>query len=191
MLVQQILLIGGASLVSAIAAPEAIPTLFERQPALDERDLAECSSVAVALLPSLTDIPTPDASLVSFIASQTHTATGTNPCALPAVTGAMAEEYSSWISDISSWYVSHTAEVSSLIEACSDVPAIKSQIGDLPEAATACSEIVWETGSATAAGSESSASSTDKADAGNAASRQTGMGIAAAAVAGVAILGLY
>ncbi|KAH7145435.1 hypothetical protein B0J13DRAFT_553510 [Dactylonectria estremocensis] len=191
MRVQNILLIGGASLVSAIAAPEPAATLFQRQPALDERDLAECSSVAIALLPSLTDIPTPDASLASFIAEQTGLATATNPCAIPAVTGSMADEYSSWISDISTWYVSHTAEFSSLIEACSDVPEIKSQLAIVPEAATVCDSIVWETGSSTADSSASSASSSDKADNGNDASRQTGMGIAAAAVAGLVVLGLY
>ncbi|KAH7020469.1 hypothetical protein EDB80DRAFT_882504 [Ilyonectria destructans] len=191
MRVQEILLISGAAVVSAIAAAEPVPTLFQRQPALDERDLAECSSVAIALLPSLIDVPTPDASLASFIAEQTSFATETNPCAIPAVTGSMGDEYTSWISDVSTWYASHTAEFSSLLSACSDVPAIKSQLDVLPEAVTACDSLVWESGAATADGSKSTASSTPTANASSDASRQTGMGIAAAAIAGLAILGLY
>ncbi|KAF7553033.1 hypothetical protein G7Z17_g3887 [Cylindrodendrum hubeiense] len=181
---QQILLITGAAVASAVAqAAGPVPTLFERASnSIDERDTAECSSVALSLLPSLIDVPTPDSSLVDFLASQTQVATATDPCQMPAITGSMADEYSSYFSDLFSWYDEHTAEFSSVLAACSDVPAIKSQLDILPESVTSCSKITWASATGNSASSETTS--------GNAAPRQTGMAVAAAAMAGLVVVGM-
>lgn len=203
---QQIILLSGVAVASALAADQAAaPTLFERRPApnaVDERDIEECSSVAVKLLPSLTDIPTADSSLVDFIAEQTQFSTVTDPCEVPAVTGSMADEYSSWVSELVTWYSSHTKDISSLLDACTDVPEIKSQLdANIPEAVTVCDKLTWasETGSASSSDDDSSdddssdddsSDSASETNSGNAAPHQTGMAIAAAAMAGLVVVGI-
>ncbi|KAK7428423.1 hypothetical protein QQZ08_005042 [Neonectria magnoliae] len=175
---QQILLAGGVS--ASVLALEENP--------LDQRDLQECSSVAVKLLPSLAGIPTPDSSLSEFIAEQTQLATITDGCEIPAVTGSLTSEYSSWASELASWYQEHTGDLSSLVEACSDVPEVKSRLDQLPGGLTVCTSLVQPT--------ETSGSSDDDSDSdaqtasGNAAPRQTGMAVAAAAMAGMVIAGI-
>lgn len=196
---QQIILLSGVAVASALAADQAAaPTLFERSPALnavDERDLQECSSVAINLLPSLVDVPTADSSLLNFIAGQTQFATATDPCVFPAVTGSMADEYSSWVSELVTWYSSHTADISSLLEACTDVPEVKSQLdSNIPDQVTLCDKLTWasETGSASSDSNSSDASgdSATGTNSGNAAPQQTGMAIAAAAMAGLVVVGI-
>lgn len=197
---QQIILLSGVAVASALAADQAAaPTLFERSPApnaVDERDLQECSSVAISLLPSLVDVPTADSSLLNFIAEQTQLATATDPCVFPAVTGSMADEYSSWVSELVTWYSSHTADISSLLEACTDVPEVKSQLdSSIPDQITLCDKLTWasETGSASSSDNTSSGASADSASAtnsGNAAPQQTGMAMAAAAMAGLVVVGI-
>ncbi|KAH6983520.1 hypothetical protein BKA56DRAFT_348857 [Ilyonectria sp. MPI-CAGE-AT-0026] len=196
---QQIILLSGVAVASALAADQAAaPTLFERSPApnaVDERDLQECSSVAINLLPSLIDVPTADSSLLNFIAGQTQLATATDPCVFPAVTGSMADEYSSWVSELVTWYSSHTADISSLLEACTDVPEVKSQLdSSIPDQVTLCDKLTWasETGSASSDNnsSDASADSATGTNSGNAAPQQTGMAIAAAAMAGLVVVGI-
>ncbi|KAH7015812.1 hypothetical protein EDB80DRAFT_889948 [Ilyonectria destructans] len=198
---QQIILLSGVAVASVVAADQAAaPTLFERRPApndVDERDIEECSSVAVKLLPSLTDIPTADSSLFDFIAEQTQFSTVTDPCQIPAVTGSMADEYSSWVSELVTWYSSHTEDISSLLDACTDVPEIKSQLdANIPEAVTVCDKLTWasETGSSSSSDDDSSnddsSDSASETNSGNAAPHQTGMAIAAAAMAGLVVVGM-
>ena len=110
---------------------------------LEERDLAECGDVAMELLPALTNIPTPDLSLASFIVEQTQLASATDPCEIPAVTGESASDYSSYMSEVSSWQIAHTDDLNSLIDACSDVPEIASSLEMLPGGFTICTEVTW------------------------------------------------
>merc|ERR1712000_375068 len=108
---------------------------------LEERDLAECGDVAMELLPALTNLPTPDLSLASFIVEQTQLASATDPCEIPAVTGEAASDYSSYMSELSSWQIAHTDDLNSLIDACSDVPEIASSLEMLPGGFTICTEV--------------------------------------------------
>ncbi|KPM41713.1 hypothetical protein AK830_g4824 [Neonectria ditissima] len=159
--------------------------------ALEQRDAAECSSVAIKLLPSLADVPTPDSALAEFIAEQTQLATATDGCEIPAVTGSLTSEYSSWVSELASWYEENTGAISSVLEACSDVPEIKSQFDQLPGALTVCSSLTWatETSSSSSDDDESDSDASSTAS-GNAAPRQTGMAVAAVAMAGMVIAGI-
>merc|ERR1712000_126772 len=110
---------------------------------LEERDLAECGDVAMELLPALTNLPTPDLSLASFIVEQTQLASATDPCEIPAVTGEATSDYSSYMSELSSWQIAHTDDLNSLIDACSDVPEIASSLEMLPGGFTICTEVTW------------------------------------------------
>ncbi|KAJ4267142.1 hypothetical protein NW762_003241 [Fusarium torreyae] len=153
---------------------------------LEKRDAKECASVAQEILPDLTNIPTPEGSLASFIASQTQIASQTDSCVIPAVTGSMAKDYTSYVSKLSSWYDDQKAGLSSLMDACSDVPEVKSEIDSITKTASTCDKFTWakETGS-------SSSSSDGKKDGGNAAgmnSVKAGIVLAVAGIAGVFML---
>ncbi|KAJ4118970.1 hypothetical protein NW768_010715 [Fusarium equiseti] len=124
----------GATLAAANPAIEA----------LNKRDLAECTSRAKAFLPEITGLPTPTGSLLSFLATETKLATYTGSCDFPRITGAMAEEYTSFVNDLSSWYKDHKSDVSELMAACSDVPEVKSQMDELKGYGAMCSDITWE-----------------------------------------------
>lgn len=52
------------------------------------------------------------------------------------------------MSERPSWHRERTAELSSLLEACIDVPEISSSLDMLPAAAAVCNEVVWEPASA-------------------------------------------
>ncbi|KAF5707050.1 hypothetical protein FGLOB1_7133 [Fusarium globosum] len=151
---------------------------------LEKRDAKECASVASSILPDLTAIPTPDSSLASFLAKQTDAMTMTDQCVIPAVTGSMAKEYTSYASKLSSWYIDQKDGISSLLEACSDVPEVSSRIAELKETATICDKVTWakETGSSSSSGDASSST----ADKGNAAGVNSIKAIGVLAVAGLA-----
>ncbi|KAF5724864.1 hypothetical protein FMUND_421 [Fusarium mundagurra] len=153
---------------------------------LEKRDAKECASVASSILPDLTAIPTPDPSLASFLAKQTDAMTITDACVIPAVTGSMAKEYTSYASKLSSWYMDQKDGISSLLEACSDVPEVSSRIASLKEEATICDKVTWakETGSSSSSGDDSKSS--DAADKGNAAGVNSIKAVAVLAVAGLA-----
>ncbi|RSL97225.1 hypothetical protein CDV31_013133 [Fusarium ambrosium] len=178
-------LLAVATAVAAAPAPEG---------GLDERDLQECYKVATSLLPKLTEIPTPDATLSSWIMKQTNLVTQTDECLIPHVTGDMAKEYSSYASELSSWYGEAVDGYSSLLDACSDVPEIKSQLESITESATLCTSMKWasSTGSASSSDSkDSSDSSDDKDDDDNAASSapiKVGVAAAVAVLAGALML---
>ncbi|RSM11618.1 hypothetical protein CEP52_002907 [Fusarium oligoseptatum] len=163
-------LLAVATAVAAAPAPEG---------GLDERDLQECYKVATSLLPKLTAIPTPDATLSSWIMDQTNLVTQTDD---------------SYASELSSWYGEAVEGYSSLFDACSDVPEIKSQLDSLTESATLCTSMKWasSTGSASSSDSkDSSDSSDDKDDDDNAASSapiKVGVVAAVAVLAGALML---
>ncbi|KEY67586.1 hypothetical protein S7711_08259 [Stachybotrys chartarum IBT 7711] len=151
MSVQKLLLLAGVSAVALAGTPS-------------KRDIEECMSLAEGMLPDLLTLPTPDDSLASFIAEQTQLATATDACVIPAVTGSMAEEYSSWASDLSSWQVARTDDLSSLYSACTDVPEISSSLAASPAMATICDEITWESPAASSENEDSNDSNDDSDD---------------------------
>jgi hypothetical protein len=109
--------------------------------AVEQRDLAECTDYAMSVFPSLTEFPTPDMSLVDFIAEQTELAAITD-CEIPQVTGSLAEEWTSYMSELISFQSANSDILESLVEVCSDVPEISSAMGDLPPM-TVCSDYTW------------------------------------------------
>ncbi|KAF4338022.1 hypothetical protein FBEOM_8123 [Fusarium beomiforme] len=160
---------------------------------LEKRDAKECASVASSILPDLTAFPTPDSSLASYLAKQTDLVTMTDACVIPAVTGSMAKEYTSYASKLSSWYLDQRDGISSLLEACSDVPAVSSQVASLKASATICDKVTWakETGSSDSSSgdatkTDASAKSTESSDKGNAAGVNSIKATAVVAVAGLA-----
>ncbi|KAH7237080.1 uncharacterized protein BKA55DRAFT_543714 [Fusarium redolens] len=156
---------------------------------LEKRDAKECASVASSILPDLTAIPTPDSSLASFLAKQTDVMTMTDACVLPAVTGSMAKEYTSYASKLSSWYMDQKDGISSLLDACSDVPEVSSRIASLKESATICDKVTWAKETGTASSSSDDAKSSDdskSSDKGNAAGVNSIKAAAVVAVAGLA-----
>ncbi|KAM0545317.1 hypothetical protein ACHAPJ_011389 [Fusarium lateritium] len=169
-----------------------------------KRDVEECAKAYTAILPALTEAPTPDSTLASLLVMQT------DDCVLPMVTGSLADEYTSYASKFSSWYMDVYSGYTDLLNACSDVPEVTSELGDL--GTITCSEISWpsETGSSASKASSSvsktsssasetgssaaqtaSSASSDKEenkDEGNTASSasvKTGLVVAMAAVAGI------
>lgn len=196
-------LVAGASVVVASTNP-ALNNLIEK------RDTQECVSVAQDMLPGLRDVPTPSEDLATFIASQTQFATITDPCLIPAVTGSLADEYTSWASSLESWYSEKADDFSSLIDACKDVTEIQSQLQSASSLAAICPTLKWEGAAATATGTAATTASNtatgvdrpantpgsnsddndDDSDqvidsAANGASIKTGLAVVAAAVAGV------
>lgn len=180
-------LLAVATAVAAHPAPEG---------GLSERDLQECYKVATSMLPKLTAVPTPDPTLSSWIMSQTDLVTQTDECVIPHVTGSMAKEYSSYASELSSWYGEQVKGYSSLLDACSDVPEIKKQLESITQAATMCSSMRWasETGSASSSdnkdGDKDGDKDSDKDNAASGAPLKVGMAAAVAAAAGL-LVGVY
>ncbi|OBS24597.1 hypothetical protein FPOA_05138 [Fusarium poae] len=167
-------------------------TLAAASSPVQKRDAKECASLAQDFLPKLTDLPTPEGSVLSFIASKTELATFTNSCEFPHVTGTMAKEYSSYVEKLSSWYKDQVSDVSELMAACSDVPEVKSELDKLKENGALCSELSWakETGSASSS-SDDKKGDDSKKDEDNAAGLNTmaaGVVVAVAGIAGVMML---
>lgn len=169
-------------------------TLASASSPVEKRDAKECASLAQDFLPKLTDVPTPEGSLLSFIASKTELATFTNSCEFPHVTGTMAKEYSSYVDKLSSWYKDQVSDVSKLMAACSDVPEVKTELDKLKTNGALCSELSWakETGSASSSSDDDKKDDdSKKKDEGNAAGLNTiaaGVVVAVAGIAGVMML---
>ncbi|KAL6916891.1 hypothetical protein ACHAP8_004726 [Fusarium lateritium] len=163
-------------------------TLAAASSPVEKRDAKECASLAQDFLPKLTDLPTPEGSVLSFIASKTELATFTNSCEFPHVTGTMAKEYSSYVEKLSSWYKDQISDVSELMAACSDIPEVKSQLDELKENGALCSELSWakETGSASSSSDDDKKDDDSKKDEGNAAGLNTMAASVVVAVAGIA-----
>ncbi|KAH6658683.1 hypothetical protein BKA67DRAFT_219306 [Truncatella angustata] len=161
-----------SSLLGASALPgNDVPTPVAR--GIEARDTAACTSAASKYLPSITDsVPTPSGEVLTYLA----TATLTDECAFPTVTGTLGSSLSNYASSYSSWQSQHLPEVRSVYQACSDVPEVTSELNSYFAGATgsACSSILAQITSA----------SSSK----NAGPRETGMPFAAAALAaGVAV----
>merc|ERR1712000_347182 len=108
-----------------------------------------------------------------------------------AVTGEAASDYSSYMSELSSWQIAHTDDLNSLIDACSDVPEIASSLEMLPGGFTICTEVTWASptgGSDNDDNDDSSEANSENSNdeggnGGNAATRETGSVAVLAAVA--------
>lgn len=172
---------------------------------LDERDAQQCAIAAAKVTTLFYQIPQPAPTLSRFFVQESITMTVS--CELPAVTGSMAQDASSYFTTLSQWYDSHKTEFKNVLDACSDVPAVREQL----ESASLCSTISFakETGSSdgdnkgTTGGGDNTTTQATPTPAnpagagngggstqGNGATRQTGMVMAAGVVAGIALIAL-
>lgn len=157
-------------LSTSVLAGRDAPTPVVR--AIEARDTAACASAASQWLSELdSTLPTPTGDVLTYLV----TATLTDQCAIPTVTGDLGSSLSSYASTYSKWQSDHLPELRSIYHACSDVPQITSQLTAAFASASgsACSTIL--------------AQITGTGGTGNAAPRETGMPLAAVAlVAGIA-----
>lgn len=177
-----------------------------------KRDIDACTSAASGLVDVMSDMPTADKTLESFLAKQTDVANIAESCTIPAVTGSMAAAYTSYAKSMVSWVSEMKEDISSVYDACSDVPEVNEQLSSYAIPVTGfCSTFVWATASATETGtatakatnsvteaatgsvSETAASTaTPTSVAENSGARGTGLGVVAvAAIAGLAVAGAY
>lgn len=177
------------ALASAGLAAATHPAL-EPLANLNKRDEQACLKAATEWLPTFTDVPEPPAGLQEYAQTQTQVLTITDPCVVPHVTGDMADEYTSYISELSSWYDEAQDGISSILKACSDVPAISEQLASVTESVTLCEKLTFadETGGSsnnkpaeTSGASSNSGSSND--DKPNAATGLLASGLVAVAAA--------
>ncbi|KAK2042800.1 hypothetical protein LZ31DRAFT_446278, partial [Colletotrichum somersetense] len=110
----------------------------------ERRDLNSCNSVATSLLPKITDgVPTPPADVAAYLALS---ATITDPCVDPTVTGSIGSAYSTYASSYTSWRNNHLSDFRAVWQACSDVPGVADVI--LPTGTGQCSSLVAQITSA-------------------------------------------
>ncbi|KAK2061099.1 hypothetical protein LY76DRAFT_614581 [Colletotrichum caudatum] len=108
------------------------------------RDLNSCNSVATSLLPKITNgVPTPPADVAAYLAIS---ATITDPCVNPSVTGSIGSAYSTYAASYTSWRNDHLADFRAVWQACSDVPGVADVI--LPTGTGQCSSLVAQITSA-------------------------------------------
>jgi hypothetical protein len=177
---------------------------------LEQRDLDECTSAASALVDGLSAMPTPDKSLDSFFAKETQWDAVATECVIPAVTGSMAAAYTSYAKSLESWVSEFEDGLSSVYDACKDVPEVMDKLSSVAIPASGfCSSFAWAdataTGTATAKATDSttgsatgsvtdtaSSTSTPTNAAENAGARSSGMDVAAVvAIVGLAIARAY
>ncbi|RGP69662.1 hypothetical protein FSPOR_4474 [Fusarium sporotrichioides] len=179
---------------------------------VEQRDIDECTSAASGLVDVMSDMPTADKTLASFIAKQTDFEDPADSCVIPAVTGSMASAYTAYAKSMESWVSEFMGDLSSVYDACSDVPEVQEQLESyaIPTSGL-CTSFAWATASttdvatATAKATNSaddsvtssvtetaSSTSTPSSVAENSGVRSTGLGvIAIVAIAGFTVAGAY
>lgn len=148
----------------------------------------ECQS---AILNIYSDVPTPPAEIVSDLLDHPQT----DPCHF-STPASLSKEYASYSSEVVSWYDDNKKALSSALSEC---PALSSYATGIDACETGSSGSGSDSKSSSDSGSEAKATGTsgsDKASATGssssssptgAASRQTGMAVAAIAVAGFVV----
>ncbi|KAK1967819.1 hypothetical protein LY78DRAFT_473639 [Colletotrichum sublineola] len=155
------------------------------------RDLNACNSVATSLLPKITDgVPTPPADVAAYLALS---ATITDPCSDPTITGSIGSAYSTYASSYTSWRNDHMSDFRAVWQACSDVPGVADVI--LPTGTGQCSSLVAQITSAGPVNPGSGGGGGGGGGSGNgvgnaAGPRETGAVLAAAAVAGFVVVAI-
>ncbi|KAL0938536.1 uncharacterized protein CTRU02_205146 [Colletotrichum truncatum] len=151
------------------------------------RDLASCTSVASAVLPRITDnVPTVPADVANYLA---FSATITDPCSNPTITGSIGSAYSTYASAYTSWREAHIGDFRALWQACSDVQGVATV---LPVGTGQCSSLVAEiTSAGPVGGGSGGGNGVGGGNSGNAGPRETGAVMAAAAVAGFVVAAIH
>ncbi|KAM0407383.1 hypothetical protein ACHAPD_012284 [Fusarium lateritium] len=167
-----------------------------------KRNINSCTSAASGLIEVISNMPTANKTLKSFLAKQTDFADVAESCIILAVTGSIATAYTSYAKSIESWVSEFKEDLSSVYNACSDIPEVQEQLSSYAIPATASATKTSTatakatnsvTEAATGSVTETAASTaTPTSVAENSGARGTGLGVAAvAAIAGLAFAGAY
>ncbi|KAI0130506.1 hypothetical protein BJ170DRAFT_316981 [Xylariales sp. AK1849] len=118
------LLAGLAGLASTAAAfePRALGSLQDIKPGVAIRQ--EGASCTVSAASILSSVPTPSADLSSYIVSYAATATDvTQACAVTSnLPSSLQSAFSSYDSQVSSWYSAEKSDIDALVSSCSTDP---------------------------------------------------------------------
>ncbi|KAL6856770.1 hypothetical protein J3F83DRAFT_718071 [Trichoderma novae-zelandiae] len=189
-----LLLLTLATSASAAVNYMAIPQIRDLLPkptpvannnlARDANDDAKCASQALDLLQS---IPTPPPAVLSDFAKHPQQ---TDPCKF-SIPASLSDDYSSYSSEVLSWFTGHEAELTSLAAQCSAAQSYTNLVNVCTDGVSSGSAASKPTGSNTA-GSNTAGSTTVGAGAATStnvgAAHETGMAFAALAAAGIAAI---
>ncbi|GJC99250.1 Infection structure specific protein [Colletotrichum higginsianum IMI 349063] len=187
-----IILTALAAVASAYQVPNRAPQALAAASAAirERRDLDACNSVATAVIPRITDAPTAPADVAAYLAIS---ATITDACVDPTITGSVGSAYSTFASELTSWREKHMSDFRAVWQACSDVPGV---VNVLPTGSGQCSSLVAQITSAGpvnngGSGGGGGSGSGNGGGVGNAARpRETGAVVAVVAVAGFVVAAL-
>ncbi|OHE92825.1 hypothetical protein CORC01_11903 [Colletotrichum orchidophilum] len=196
-----LLLIATSSGAIAAGLSDMIPKRAVR--GLENRGLLACADVVKDHRSVTTDLPELFTALPTTVNSDDIPSI-TNPCELPTLTGWAGDALSSYTSDLNSWTSAHSSDLSSMWSACKDegfvqkITSLAGRLSPVCSAALDFSRALDGTTTATATGAAATTTAAASTDTGsapgatagtgstNAAPRETGMILVAAAAAGVA-----
>lgn len=174
------------SLAASASAAINVRALLPRATSTSDDDLSKCASEALSIVSSL---PTPPPAIVSDLTEHPQT----NPCKI-SVASSLSADYSSYEDKVLSWFSSHKDELTSLASECSAlasytslVPVCSNSLLAAAGASGATTTGAAPTGSSASkpsSGFKSGAPKSGTSTAGGA--RETGMGLAVLAAAGLA-----
>lgn len=171
------------SLAASASAAINVHALLPRATGtLSDSDASKCASEALSIVSSL---PTPPPAIVSDLTEHPQT----DPCKL-SVASSLSADYSSYEAKVLSWFSSHKDELTSLASDCSALASYTSLVPVCSNSLLAAAGASGATTSGAAAPTGSGASKSSGAPksgtstAGGA--RETGMGLAVLAAAGLA-----
>lgn len=171
----------------AAAASAYMPNLQARQTDIGFSE--ECQSAIMGLMPIFSEAPTPPPVVV--------TATATDPCATPDLSGSELSQYESYMSAASEWAVSNSAALESALQECPEATQYATSVPVCSGAAAQPTGSSSDDSTSTGSDDNSSNTGTDEpsnTEEGNAtetpgaASRETGM-MAAAVLVAAGVLG--
>jgi hypothetical protein len=170
------------SLAASASAALDVRALLPRATGISNSDASKCASEALSIVSSL---PTPPPAIVSDLTEHPQT----DPCKL-SVASSLSADYSSYEAKVLSWFSSHKDELTSLASDCS---ALASYTSLVPVCSNSLLAAAGATGTATSGVAAPTGSGASKSSgvpksgistAGGA--RETGMGLAVLAAAGLA-----
>ncbi|KAL6892084.1 hypothetical protein GGI43DRAFT_195412 [Trichoderma evansii] len=176
------------SLVASASAALDVRALLPRATSASGDDVSKCATEALSIVSSL---PTPPPAIMSDLANHPQT----NPCKI-SIASSLSADYSSYEAKVLSWFSSHKDELTSLASDCSALASYTSLVpvcsNSLLDAAGATGGAGATTGAAPTGSSASKATDASKSGAAKSGTstaggaRETGMGLAVLAAAGLA-----
>lgn len=171
------------SLVASASAALDVRAILPRATATSGGDLSKCATEALSIVSSL---PTPPPAIVSDLTEHPQT----DPCKI-SIASSLSADYSSYEAKVLSWFSSHQDELTSLASECSALSSYTSLVpvcsNSLLNAAGATTGAAKTTGAAPTGSNASKSSGAPKSGTSTGAgARETGMGLAVLAAAGLA-----